>query len=647
MMRKLFCIFFMTALSVYVSYADIVRFAFITDTHFGLPGSSEAFMACLKDINAQDSLDFVLIGGDITDMGTDAEIKEAKEALDKLKHPYWLIAGNHDSVWSESGCNTFLATFGYEQFEFEAGGYRFLGCNCGPDMRMGPALVPQNSMLWLKSLEKGKPMIFLNHTRLDKGLTNWFDVRRELIRLDCRALICGHGHRNRILDCYGLPGMMGRTSIYRGHDNTGYNIITIKDGVFEAKLRTIEGYTDVTESDVWYSRELLPITDTLTYDADGLPSVFQGFKFSQNKEYPEVKVRWSRMEDANIGSGFACDGIRGWYATASGKVVCMTLKDGNPVWRSQLGGKIYATAALKDNILVVPCTDGDIYAFNASTGELIWKHHTSKGIVASPAIYDKCVYVGSSDGHFRALRLKDGKLLWEYSGVVGFCSGAPYVDNTQVVFTTWGQRVYSLDPKNGALQWVWVRDDKNTHSPGACSPVKSGKRVFIVAADRRTYCVDASTGTPLFMADCGRESFVLSEDKQVLYVKAMFGTLHALPTQTPLAEINGALGPDSPSKNNWKPDVPVLDFDKAVWNVESGLGRDVTPGALYLCGETLLVPSETGLLHAFNRNTGDRLWKHKVGIGPVNPVVAWQEKGRMCILTSSMDGQIKVLEITR
>ena len=68
MIRKLFCIFFMTALSVYVSYADIVRFAFITDLHFGLPGSSEAFMACLKDINAQDSLDFVLIGGDITDM---------------------------------------------------------------------------------------------------------------------------------------------------------------------------------------------------------------------------------------------------------------------------------------------------------------------------------------------------------------------------------------------------------------------------------------------------------------------------------------------------------------------------------------------------------------------------------------------------
>lgn len=633
-------------LSTYSAFADNpVTFAFITDTHLGSAENHKAMIACINDINAQDTLDFVLIGGDLTKMGSDRQLQAAKETFDKLNIPYWVIAGNHDSTWSESGCNTFITTFGYEQFEFEAGGYRFLGCNSGPDMRMGPALVPRNSLVWIQALEKGKPVIFLNHYPINGGMANWFDIRRELIRLDCRIAICGHGHRNRPFDYFGLPGMMGRASTLI-KQRAGYNIITIRDGKLESKERSIDTEGNAKTGEIWYTRELTPVTDTLKYDADGLPDTFANFKFSQNAEYPQVKVRWSKTEDANIGSGFACNGTMGWYATASGKVVGMTLSDGNPAWSVQLGGKIYATPALQDNTLVVPCTDGGIYAFNAATGEQIWKCQTTKGIVASPTIHGKYVYVGDSDGRFRALRLKDGKLLWVNNNIKGFCSGAPYVDKAQVIFTTWGQKVYSLDPKNGTLQWVWARKGSNIYSPGACTPIKSGNRVFVVAPDRRTYCLNTWTGEPLYFADCGRESFVMSEDKKTLYVKSMLGTLHALPTQTHISEINGVLAPDSPSKGCWTPEIPVFEFEKAVWNVESGLGKDITPSALCLCGDVLLVPSDKGVLHAFNRNTGEKLWMHKVGVGPVNPVAAWMENDRLCILASSMDGQIKVLEIT-
>ena len=124
-----------------------LRFAFLTDTHLAL--GSHAFSdlrLCIQDINKQDSLDFVILGGDITDFGTDEEIGAAKALLDSLRKPYYLVAGNHDAKWSESGCNTFKNVFGYEHFEFEAGGWRFLGCNCGPDMRMAPALLPRESM---------------------------------------------------------------------------------------------------------------------------------------------------------------------------------------------------------------------------------------------------------------------------------------------------------------------------------------------------------------------------------------------------------------------------------------------------------------------------------------------------------------------
>ena len=645
-MKRYSIAFVLMMLSAFLSFADNpLRIAYIADPHLGSASNHQDLVNCINDINSQDSLDFVLIGGDLTKMGSYRQLQAAKETLDKLNLPYWVVAGNHDSKWSESGCNDFISIFGYEQFEFEAGGYRFLGCNCGPDMRMAPALVPRNSLEWIKALKPDKPAIFLNHYPLDYGMSNWFEIRRELIRLDCRIAICGHGHRNKKYDYAGLPGIMGRTSL-RGKKSAGYNILTIKDGVFYSAERIVNEDGGMTKES-WYSNELLPVTDTTKYDADGLPLDYKLFPFSRNLEYPQVKVRWARTEDANIGSGFATDGVMGWYATASGKVVGMTLTDGKPVWSVQLGGKIYSTPALHENILVVPCTDGGIYAFEANTGKELWKCQTTKGIVASPTIYGKAVYVGSSDGNFRALRLKDGKLLWVFQGVKGFCDGAPHVDKSQVIFSTWGGMVYSLDTKIGTRQWAWARKGSHYYSSGSSTPLKSGSRVFIVSPDRRTYCLDTWTGEVLYFADCGRESIVLSEDGQTIYIKSMGGEAWALPTQIKKSEINGTLAPDSPSKDTWMPEVPVFEPEKAIWSVESGLGRDIGSSALTLCGDVLLIPSDKGNLHALDRNTGAQLWVHKVGVGLTNPVSAWEENGKTCVLVSTMDGKIELLEIEK
>ena len=117
-----------------------VKFAYLSDIHIceGSP-RIDNLLRCIADINSQPDIQFTMLGGDITEFGADHEIAMTKEMLDQLEHPYWIVAGNHDAKWSESGCNTFAKVFGYEQFDFEAGGIRFLGCNSGPNMRMAPA----------------------------------------------------------------------------------------------------------------------------------------------------------------------------------------------------------------------------------------------------------------------------------------------------------------------------------------------------------------------------------------------------------------------------------------------------------------------------------------------------------------------------
>ncbi|MFA7182882.1 MAG: metallophosphoesterase, partial [Bacteroidales bacterium] len=126
-------------------------FAVIADTHINSsnPNSATEFMDVIRDLNAQDSIEFVILAGDITEFGSDEEIHLAHNLLDSLKKPWYILSGNHDSKWSESGCNTFLETFKYEQFSFINKGILYIGTNSGPNMRMAPALVPRESIVWL------------------------------------------------------------------------------------------------------------------------------------------------------------------------------------------------------------------------------------------------------------------------------------------------------------------------------------------------------------------------------------------------------------------------------------------------------------------------------------------------------------------
>ena len=629
LLQRLFlpCLFFISLFSCTKpdageaeSHEDLERplkIAFITDTHYGqtLTTNSDT-ERIIEDINSIEGVDFVLMGGDLTNHGTDAQIQIAKAVLDKLKVPCWTVSGNHDSKWSESGCTTFNNAIGYEHFDFEAGGYRFLGCSSGPDIRNGLAMVSNEQMAWLESLKKSKPVIFLIHYPMGDGMANWFDVRRELLRLDCRMVVGGHVHSNKKYDYNGLPGFTGRTAL-RGNGYPAYNIISIEDGavcVNERRL-TDEGPVML---EPWYKAKLTTVSETLSYDSDGLPQNYKWMKYSENSDYSQISVAWSQVESANIGAGFATDETTtAWYVTTAGKIVALSIADGSVKWSKEVPGKIWSTPAYGEGLVVFTCTNGSVYALDSGTGTEKWEY-AGNSKVASPVIYGNTVYVGSNDGYFRAFNLTDGRLLWKCGGISGFCDLAPFVDDNQVVLGSWGGNLYSINASTGKLQWTWDKSPSFYYSPGGCSPVKSGNKLFLASPARYTYCVDSKNGTTLFSVEGGRESLAISEDLQTVYVKVTEGKAQAFNVS------DGSI----------------------VWEVETGLGEDLATSALCVIGRTLLIPSATGSIIALDRFSGSILWRHKIGIGLVNPLTAWESNGITCVLASSMDGRIELLKVS-
>ena len=130
--------------------ADTLHVVFFTDIHV-TPGNAQdsLFRVAVAEANASDA-ELVIFGGDLTNTGSDEELEHVYGLMSQLEKPWFTVMGNHETTWSESGCTTFRCIFGHDgRVAYRAGGYLFLGYNCGPYMKMADGVVRTEDLAWL------------------------------------------------------------------------------------------------------------------------------------------------------------------------------------------------------------------------------------------------------------------------------------------------------------------------------------------------------------------------------------------------------------------------------------------------------------------------------------------------------------------
>lgn len=596
-------------------FAQPFKFAHVTDTHIGGNTAAEDLRRTIQDINSNSAIKFVLITGDITEFGSDEELRLAKQMLDSLERPWYIVPGNHDANWSESGGNSFREIFGSETFEFKYNGYQFIGTNSGPNMRMSPGQVPRENLVWLDSVfnaepESRMPVIFINHYPLDDGLNNWYEVIDRLKTRNIQLALCGHGHNNRVMNFEGIPGIMGRSNLRAKDSIGGYNIVTIKndEAFYETRIPS------VTTKEMWATVSLVD------HHFDEEESEWQRPDFSVNERYDNVGVAWKYQDDSDLGTGLTIYKNLAITANTKGQIYALGLKDGRKMWSFQTKGKVYSTPAVSGNSVVVGSSDGNIYCLDARNGEERWVFGTDKAVLGSPIIVGKTVYIGGSDGHFRAFNLKDGTLRWDFKGVDNFISSTPLFYKGSVYFGSWGNGFYALNAKTGVQEWEWDNGYTNRMlSAAAVVPVEAYNRIFIVAPDRYMTALNATTGDVIWREKKDsirvRESIGLAEDGEKVYVKTMDGDLLGVSTR--------AAGMD------------------IIWESELDLPYELTPSAIVESNGLVFVPSHSGLISAVNADNGAVEWQYKISNAMVNPITPF---GKNKVLVSSMDGTIFCLK---
>ncbi|MEZ0483859.1 outer membrane protein assembly factor BamB family protein [Fibrella aquatica] len=593
-----------------------IRFAFVTDTHVGAPETAaEDLRRTVADINAMAAdLDFVVFTGDVTDFGSETEFLAAKQIIDKLTLKWYIFPGNHDTKWSENGCNSFRKVFGAERFVFDAGKYRFIGCGSGPNMRMSPGLVAREDVLWLrdevaKLAGSDKPVIFMNHYPLDPGLANWYLLIDELKKTNIQAAFCGHGHANKAMDFEGIPATMGRSNLRAKDAVGGYNLVTMRnDSMYFAVRRPAVGAEEGKTAAPWRT---IVLKNHQFSKADGKSTQTDRPSYAINEQFAGAKAVWQKQDSSDVGAGMVADKKQAIYPNTNGQIVALNLLDGTVNWRFGTRGKVYSTPAMQKNRVVVASTDGAIYCLDKKTGTLLWKVITGGPVVASPLIDGNTVFIGSSSGTFRALSLKNGSEKWTFTGVKEFVESVPVVDKERVYVGSWGSTFYALTKKTGQLAWTWTNGKGRNFSPAAGTPLLTNGRLFLQTPDRTVTALDAKTGAEIWKSNQfkGFESSGLSADQLLMYVKCMNDTLWALSTRS-----------DSP---------------KVEWFVNCKYGYEISPSPVTEQGNTIYVPTDDGVLYVVDRQKRQVAWAHKLSNAMLNRV--WPLANNE-VLVSTMDG---------
>lgn len=593
-------------------------FAQITDIHLNSndPKPLEYLMTSIADINQNPDIDFVLVTGDLADNGDNASLEQLDSALKTLNKKYYVVTGNHETTWSESGMAKFSELFGSERLEFEHNGVLFLGFTTGPFIKMALGHVAPHDLTWLaeevNNKGKGKQVFLVTHYPITKGdIDNWSEATDAIRKLNVKVFIGGHYHRNRALFYDGIPGFLSRSNLKDGNGKTGYSLCHVT-----ADSLTIAEKNPGEAPRQWGGISL----KKQYYDPQGHADEYPDF--SSNATYAgKVGEVWRIKSGRSIYASATCWKDRVFVGDVTGLMTAYDKATGKECWHFQADKKIVGTPAVVSGTLVFGSTGDRIYGLDARTGRELWQIKTDLPIMGAVASDGKTAYIGGSDHKMHAIDARTGKERWTFDGVKGYIVTRPLLTQGMVVFGAWDSKLYALNQQDGSLLWTWNHPKDGLHySPAQVWPVANKEAIFIADPQRALTAIGLKDGKTLWRTFQSkvRESIGMSADGQRIYAKTMQDSIVCY--RATASEV------------------------KEVWATDCGFGYEHASTMLPEVNGTVYSSTKDGLIVALDNKTGRLKWTYKVGASLVNTVTP---AGKRHIITTSTDGDIVMLEDKR
>lgn len=561
------------------------KFAILSDIHVTPGNANEGKLKeAVVEINASD-VDAVLMTGDLTNEGSDVQLRNVKSILDGITKPLYVIPGNHENNWSQSACKTFNDLWGNDRFVFTVGKLVVIGMNCGPFMKMGDGHIKQEDLIWLdktlsEMVKPGMKVLSVNHYPLLDDLDNYRDYVDVLKKYPVITHQNGHWHRWRQYETDGINGLMVRC-LDMGNNDYGYTLLDVD---LDSEWIHVYNKTIGKERDIRYAykintKYLKRVEDIKKYQLPG-----------------DFRVEKVYADNASIFTRLGIDKDNVYFGNSLGYLRVIDKKTSSLMWEYKTESMLFSRPAVADKVVILPTGDKRLIWLDKKSGKVLNEAVANGPYVADGVIANEILYQGGFKT-FQAWDVNKKKLLWEYNDINNYCQAEPFVGQNDIIFGAWDTNLRSLDRKSGKLNWSWNNGKSNNlYSPGNVVPAVTEDRVVIVAPDRNSTAIDRATGRQLWRhhdnAVKVRESLGLSEDGKRAYAKTMDGTIVAMETQS--------------------------DDYHELWNTDCGFGYEHAPCIVLEKDGYIYAGSRRGMLAVLDAASGKLLFRYEMGSSEVN-----------------------------
>jgi outer membrane protein assembly factor BamB len=142
-------------------------------------------------------------------------------------------------------------------------------------------------------------------------------------------------------------------------------------------------------------------------------SIFALNRFTGHRIWVKFVRRDPLRYDSFYASG-STDGKRVYTISRSGKVVCVSARNGRILWTRQQGGYGYSTPSIGQGRVFVGGFDGYVRAYQPRTGRVIWRTYLHGRILAPGFVIGKLVFFATLENRTFALSTKTGRIVWRY-----------------------------------------------------------------------------------------------------------------------------------------------------------------------------------------------------------------------------------------
>lgn len=296
---------------------------------------------------------------------------------------------------SDPGIAFTLVTDKVSNFDFEAGGIRFLGCGLSNAPRAESRQISSESLRWLDSTVRMVPpqqrVVFVSPCPLDTLLVNYFKVLNILKRCNVQLLFAGRHPQRGEITCCDLPCVV--PAPVEADGMIRYNIVEADMDslrISEYTVKTFGRSRALFPPETWFA---MPFDDTRRFapdpGSDGrryLPADYPWPNYSVNDSFPKVRVLWERDLQSDIAAVTAVDGRTATVRATDGLVYTVSLRDGSLLQRSKADPEdtdpAFPQVAVRDRFIFVPAEYGMVSCITPD-GTLSWQHKVSTGPISA------------------------------------------------------------------------------------------------------------------------------------------------------------------------------------------------------------------------------------------------------------------------